>query len=110
MLEDGGFGVIEAETATEALQVNETSAVSLITLDLNLGSDNGIDLARQIRRTSQVPIIMVTDKEDVIDRVVGLEVGADDHTIRARCLRGSEVFCSALRQHHRFCKKPQIPW
>jgi DNA-binding response OmpR family regulator len=82
VLEDDDFGVIEAETATEVLQVNETSAVSLITLDLNLESDNGIDLARQIRRTSQVPIIMVTDKEDVIDRVVGLEVGADDHTIK----------------------------
>jgi DNA-binding response OmpR family regulator len=51
VLEDDGFGVIEAETATEVLQVNETSAVSLITLDLNLGSDNDIDLARQIRRT-----------------------------------------------------------
>jgi DNA-binding response OmpR family regulator len=87
VLEDDGFGVIEAETATEVLQVIETSVVSLITLDLNLGSDNGIDLARQIRRTSQVPIIMVTGKEDVIDRVVGLEVGADDYITKPFHLR-----------------------
>ena len=79
VLEGDGFGVFEAATAREMMQVIETSAISLITLDLNLGSDNGIDLARQIRRTSQVPIIMVTGKEDVIDRVVGLEVGADDY-------------------------------
>ena len=87
VLEDDGFGVIEAATATEVLRVIETSAVSLISLDLNLGSDNGIDLARQIRRTSQVPIIMVTGKEDVIDRVVGLEVGADDYITKPFHLR-----------------------
>ena len=79
VLEDDGFGVSEAGTAAETMRIIETSAISLITLDLNLGSDNGIELARQIRRKSQVPIIMVTGKEDVIDRVVGLEVGADDY-------------------------------
>ncbi|MGC1506409.1 MAG: response regulator [Sulfitobacter sp.] len=79
VLEDDGFSVTEAETATEVMQRIEASAVSLITLDLNLGSDNGIELARRIRRSSNVPIIMVTGKEDVIDRVVGLEVGADDY-------------------------------
>jgi len=79
VLEDDGFGVSEAETAAETMRIIETSAISLITLDLNLGSDNGIELARQIRRKSQVPIIMLTGKEDVIDRVVGLEVGADDY-------------------------------
>jgi DNA-binding response OmpR family regulator len=79
VLEDDGFAVSEAETAAEVMQAIETSAVGLIILDLNLGSDNGIDLARKVRRISQVPIIMVTGKEDVIDRVVGLEVGADDY-------------------------------
>ena len=79
VLEDDGFAVIEAQTAADVMQAVETSAISLITLDLNLGAENGIDLARQIRRTSQVPIIMVTGKEDVIDKVVGLEVGADDY-------------------------------
>jgi len=79
VLESDGFAVTEAETAAQVLQAIETTAVSLITLDLSLGADSGIDLARQIRRTTQVPIIMVTGKDDVIDRVVGLEVGADDY-------------------------------
>ncbi len=79
VLEDDGFDVSEASTAAQALQAIEAQTVSLITLDLNLGLDNGIELARKIRRVSQVPIIMVTGKEDVIDRVVGLEVGADDY-------------------------------
>jgi DNA-binding response OmpR family regulator len=51
----------------------------LVTLDLNLNGDNGLDLARDIRRDHDVPIIMVTGKDDVIDRIVGLELGADDY-------------------------------
>jgi DNA-binding response OmpR family regulator len=79
VLEDDGFAVCQAQTAAEVMQIVASSNVSLITLDIHLGSENGIELARQIRRTSQVPIIMVTGKDDVIDRVVGLEVGADDY-------------------------------
>ena len=56
-----------------------TDCIDLLTLDINLGTDNGVELAREIRQQSQVPIVMVTGKDDVIDRVVGLEVGADDY-------------------------------
>ncbi|MEO1138197.1 MAG: response regulator transcription factor [Pseudomonadota bacterium] len=79
VLEDEGFGVTEAETAREALNVIESTPTHLITLDIHLGSENGLELARQIRKTSCVPIVMVTGKDDVIDRVVGLEIGADDY-------------------------------
>lgn len=79
VLEDDGFCVCEAQTEEEVLQIIAKTPLSLITLDLNLGSESGINIARQIRRTSNVPIIMVTGKDDVIDRVVGLEVGADDY-------------------------------
>lgn len=79
VLEDDGFVVHEAETTCEVMQQLERGQVNLITLDIHLGSESGVDLARQIRRTSQVPIIMLTGKDDVIDRVVGLEVGADDY-------------------------------
>lgn len=79
VLEDDGFCVCEAQTEEEVLQIIAKTPFSLITLDLNLGSESGINIARQIRRTSNVPIIMVTGKDDVIDRVVGLEVGADDY-------------------------------
>ncbi|MGB7242643.1 MAG: response regulator [Sulfitobacter sp.] len=79
VLEDDGYVVCEAESTAGVMKAIETSSISLITLDIHLGSENGIELARQIRRVSQVPIIMVTGKDDVIDRVVGLEVGADDY-------------------------------
>ena len=79
VLEDDGFLVVEAKDAAEAFDRFENQRVSLITLDVHLGKDNGVALAREIRRISQVPIIMVTGKNDTIDCVVGLEVGADDY-------------------------------
>lgn len=79
VLEDDGFVVRTAQTAAQALAVLDETDVCLMTLDIHLGADNGIELARHIRRTSNIPIIMVTGKDDVIDRVVGLEVGADDY-------------------------------
>lgn len=87
VLEDDGFAVREAETAQQVSNELASGTIDLITLDINLGKDNGVDVARSIRRTSQVPIIMVTGKDDVIDRVVGLEVGADDYITKPFHLR-----------------------
>ncbi|MEH6522010.1 response regulator [Sulfitobacter sp.] len=79
VLEGEGFSVVEAQTTAQVMEFMENSTLCLVTLDIHLGSENGIEVARQIRHISQVPIIMVTGKDDVIDRVVGLEVGADDY-------------------------------
>lgn len=79
VLEDEGARVVEAETGAQVMQQIADIPLGLVTLDLHLGADNGLDIAREIRTVSQVPIIMVTGKDDVIDRVVGLEVGADDY-------------------------------
>lgn len=87
VLQDEGFATLEAGTATDALAILRASPVDLITLDIHLGGDNGVDLARDIRRTSDVAIVMVTGKDDVIDRVVGLEVGADDYITKPFHLR-----------------------
>lgn len=87
VLEDEGFNTLEAGTAKDALAILQSSPVNLITLDIHLGADNGIKLAREIRRTSDVAIIMLTGKDDVIDRVVGLEVGADDYITKPFHLR-----------------------
>lgn len=56
--------------------------INLIILDLNLPDGNGLDLAREIRRSSRIPIIMLTGRGDEIDRVVGLEMGADDYVAK----------------------------
>jgi DNA-binding response OmpR family regulator len=78
-LEEAAFHVDEAESGTGVREAFGRSMPDLVTLDLNLGSQDGLDIARDIRRTSDVPIIMITGKDDVIDRVVGLELGADDY-------------------------------
>lgn len=77
-LEGDGFNVTEAAGRTDVMDAFDKHP-DLVTLDLNLNGDNGLDLARDIRRDHDVPIIMVTGKDDVIDRIVGLELGADDY-------------------------------
>lgn len=79
LLEDDGFDVLEAEDSRTALDLLASSQLDLITLDIQLGRDNGMEVLRQIRGVSNVPVIMVTGKDDVIDRVLGLEIGADDY-------------------------------
>lgn len=78
-MEIEGFESFEAEDEATAFALMEKVPFNLILLDVNLQHDDGFDIARKIRTTSDVPIIMVTGKDDVIDRVVGLEIGADDY-------------------------------
>jgi two-component system, OmpR family, response regulator len=81
-----GFLVSEAATGAElTAKLDETP--DLITLDLSLGGENGLELARQIRVRCNVPIVMITGKGDTIDRVVGLELGADDYITKPFHLR-----------------------
>lgn len=77
--EPEGFAVVEAADGASVLKCLSEQQVDLVTLDLNLGADDGLSVARQIKAVSDVSIIMVTGKGDVIDRVVGLEMGADDY-------------------------------
>jgi len=74
-----GYGVSEAESGRAAMDSLASAPVDLVTLDLNLGGENGLELARRIRAQRNVPIVMITGKGDTIDRVVGLELGADDY-------------------------------
>ena len=82
-----GFSVSEAENGRQVQEFLETGTVDLITLDLNLGGENGFDLVRDIRAVHNVPIVMITGKGDTIDRVVGLELGADDYIAKPFQLR-----------------------
>ncbi|MCF3934826.1 response regulator [Acuticoccus sp. M5D2P5] len=81
-LEQDGFDVDEAADEEELLARMARRRYDLITLDLNLPGTDGFEIARRLRRTSDTPIIMVTGKGDVIDRVVGLEIGADDYLVK----------------------------
>ena len=77
--EPDGFEVSEAANASETVTCLSEKSIDLVSLDLNLGADDGLALARQIKTFGDIPIVMITGKGDVIDRVVGLELGADDY-------------------------------
>ena len=78
-LEPEGYRIEEAGSAADARRLVERTRYDLVTLDLNLPDGDGTDVARAIKSIRDVPLIMVTGKGDVIDRVVGLELGADDY-------------------------------
>ena len=77
-----GFEVSVAEDGRAALTIFAKEGADLILLDLMIPEVSGVDVCRTIRTTSQVPIIMLTAKDAEIDKVVGLELGADDYVTK----------------------------
>jgi two-component system response regulator RegX3 len=77
-----GFESVIAETGKVALEEFKKSQFDLILLDLMIPEVSGIDVCRAIRTTSSVPIIMLTAKDSEVDKVVGLELGADDYVTK----------------------------
>ena len=83
-LEDEGYVVSEASSGADALRrLEQHPPVDLVTLDLMLGRENGLELARKIRAKRNVPIIIITGLGAPIDRVEGLEHGADDYIVKS---------------------------
>jgi two-component system, OmpR family, response regulator len=78
-LEAEGFAVVEAANKAALLRCLNTHPIKLITLDLGLGEQDGLALALEIRAAHNVPIIMITGRDTPLDRVAGLELGADDY-------------------------------
>jgi two-component system, OmpR family, response regulator RegX3 len=96
-----GFEVVVARDGEEALLKFASSSPDLVLLDVMLPKMSGIDVCREIRKTSQVPIIMVTAKSEEIDTVVGLEVGADDYVTKPYRMRELVArMRAALRRTH----------
>ena len=81
-LEQSGFRVITASDGQQALAVFRHEQPDLIVLDLNLPKMDGLDVCRAIRRESSVPIIMLTARVEETDRLIGLEIGADDYIVK----------------------------
>src|SRR5260370_1261467 len=78
-LQHGGFTVLVASDGPTALRTARTGRPDLIVLDLSLPGQDGLDVARTLRRDGDVPIIMLTARSDESDKLVGLELGADDY-------------------------------
>lgn len=81
-LEPEGFAVDEARDAAELFALLAGKRYDLVTLDIGLPDGNGFDIAKQIKAAADTAIIMITGKGEVFDRVVGLEIGADDYVAK----------------------------
>jgi DNA-binding response OmpR family regulator len=77
-----GFTVVTAGSGDEALMRARTEAPDLVVLDLGLPGLDGLDVTRTLRRNGEVPIIMLTARSDETDRIIGLELGADDYVTK----------------------------
>jgi len=78
-LKNAGYAVRAVSTGTGAINQVATEMPSLIILDLNLPDLDGIEICRRIRKASEVPILMLTARDEDVDKIIGLEVGADDY-------------------------------
>jgi len=77
-----GYTVFEADNGAVMKEVLSNEKIDLILLDINLPGEDGIQLTREVRNTSDIAIIMVTGRTDPIDRILGLEMGADDYVTK----------------------------
>lgn len=86
-LGDEGYRVSSAASGAEMRESLKASGVDLVILDVRLSGENGFDLAKELRESSDAGIIMLSRKDDVVDRVAGLEIGADDYIAKPFHLR-----------------------
>ena len=120
LLRKEGFEAIVAPDGQSALSEFDSNSVDLVLLDLMLPGMSGTDVCKKIRATSAVPIIMVTARDSEIDKVVGLELGADDYVtkpyssreliarIRAVLRRGPEVAVEELEADERILEGGRV--
>ncbi|MBU0550756.1 response regulator transcription factor [Myxococcota bacterium] len=81
-LEQAGHTVLEAADGRAALRVFEAEAPDAIILDVTMPEEDGLEVCRKIRATSQVPILFLSSRDDELDRILGLELGADDYVTK----------------------------
>ncbi len=105
-LEHAGFAVLAAGDGHGALATAHARRPDLVVLDLGLPGMDGLDVARALRRESDVPIIMLTARDDELDRVLGLELGADDYVTKPFSPR---ELVARVRAVLRRAERAQIP-
>jgi len=99
-LEREGLAVDRVETGTDALDRSAAATFDVVLLDLGLPDRDGFDVCRELRARSDVPIIVVTARSEEVDRVVGLELGADDYIVKPFGLRELVARIRAVVRRH----------
>ena len=108
-LERSGFAVLTAGDGREALMRVRTERPDLVILDLGLPQLDGLDVTRQLRRDGDLPIIMLTARDDETDKLIGLELGADDYVTKPFSPRELVARVRAvLRRHDRGAAGEQL--
>src|SRR5258708_12445602 len=103
-----GFHVIHAENGTRGLALHEREPADAVTLDLMLPDTDGLEICRLIRARSDSPILMLTARGDAMDRVVGLEMGADDYLPKPFEPRELLARLRAILRRSRAGSKPDV--
>lgn len=108
-LEWEGFEVISSDRGREALGLYRNDEIALVILDLNLLDVDGIQVCRRMRQGSEVPIIILSRRSTVSDRVLGLEAGADDYVTKpCDCLELCARIRAVLRRRNHVNRLPEI--
>ena len=105
-LERDGFTVVQAADGEDALRQFGEHTIDLVVLDIMLPRLDGLEVCKRLRATSTVPIIMLTARDDELDKVIGLELGADDYITKPFSIR---EFRSRVRALLRRAKAPHTP-
>lgn len=100
-----GYEVEAVSDGEQALEVAKATQPDLIVLDLMLPGMDGFEVCRQIRRTSAIPILMLTARDEEIDRVVGLEIGADDYMTKPFSMRELVARVKAMLRRREFLRQ-----
>ncbi len=105
-LEKDGYDVVQAADGEEALDLFAAHDVDLVVLDIMLPRLDGLEVTKRLRATSMVPIIMLTARDDELDKVIGLELGADDYITKPFSIR---EFRSRVRALLRRARTVHVP-
>ncbi|CAE6884853.1 COG0745 Response regulators consisting of a CheY-like receiver domain and a winged-helix DNA-binding domain [Vibrio sp. B1FLJ16] len=115
IFEAEGYAVFEASDGEEMHQVLSDNSVNLVIMDINLPGKNGLLLARELREQANIALMFLTGRDNEVDKILGLEIGADDYitkpfnprelTIRARNLLSRSMSTSAVQEEKRSVEK-----
>lgn len=105
-LRDEGFEISVAHDGAEGLRLAVAEPLDVVLLDLNLPVMSGVEVFKEIRKVSDVPILMVTSRDEAVDRIVGLELGADDYV--AKPFNPREVVARVKNVIRRTERKPAV--
>ncbi len=107
-LADNGYALVHAPSLAAARAALRAGTFDAILLDLSLPDGNGVDLCREVRAASTVPILILTARRSEVDRVLGLELGADDYVVKPFSPREVVARLSAVLRRQQWAQAPAV--